>query len=140
MKNQFFLSCLAACFMTSPSFAAETDKSPLAKQMEAMNNAFKAFRTETDPAKGAAKAREAQAAALKSALEVPAMLQSMPDGPDKAKALAEYRRMLGKLYVTLCEVEAAFLDGKVDEVAKIVSSIKEMKKAGHDRFIEEEEK
>ena len=140
MNYQLSLPCLAAYLMMSPAFAAETDKSPLGKQMEAMNSAFKAFRSETDPAKGAAKAREAQAAALQSALEVPAMLKSMPDGSDKAKALAEYHRMLGKLYVTLCEVEVAFLDGKVDEVAKIVGSIKEMKKAGHDRFIEEEEK
>ena len=137
MKFQFILPCLFACLMTSPSFAAETDQSPLGKQMEAMNNAFKAFRSETDSAKGAAKAREAQAATLKSVLEAPSMLKSMPDGPAKAKALAEYHRMLGKLYVTFCEVEVAFLDGKFDEVAKIVGSIKEMKKAGHDRFIEE---
>jgi hypothetical protein len=137
MKYQFILPYLAACLMTSPSFAAETDQSPLGKQMEAMNNAFKAFRSETDSAKGAAKAREAQAATLKSVLEAPSMLKSMPDGPAKAKALAEYHRMLGKLYVTFCEVEVAFLDSKFDEVAKIVGSIKEMKKAGHDRFIEE---
>ena len=137
MKYQFILPCLFACLMTSPSFAAETDQSPLGKQMEAMNNAFKAFRSETDSAKGAAKAREAQAATLKSVLEAPSMLKSMPDGPAKAKALAEYHRMVGKLYVTFCEVEVAFLDGKFDEVAKIVGSIKEMKKAGHDRFIEE---
>jgi len=137
MKNQFFLLGLTACLMVSSSFASDADTSPLGKQMDAMNDAFKAFRSETDPAKGAAKAREAQVATLKSAQEVPTMLQSMPDGPDKAKALAEYHRMLGKLYVTLCDVEMAFLDGKIDEVAKIVGSIKEMKKAGHDRFIEE---
>jgi hypothetical protein len=46
--------------------------------------------------------------------------------------------MLGRLYVTLCEVEDAFLNGKMDEVAKIVDSIKEMKKSGHEQFMEEE--
>ena len=47
--------------------------------------------------------------------------------------------MMGKLYVTLCEVEEAFLNGKIDEVAKIVDSLKEQKKAGHDKFVKDEE-
>ena len=37
--------------------------------------------------------------------------------------------MMGKLYVTLCEVEEAFLNGKIDEVAKIVESLKEHEKS-----------
>ena len=43
--------------------------------------------------------------------------------------------MMGKLYVTLCEVEEAFLNGKIDEVAKLVERLKEQKKAGHDKFV-----
>ncbi len=125
--------------MLMPAAAAEKEESPLAKQMESMDDAFKGFRRETDPVKGAAQAREAQQAALKSALEIPELLKAMPEGPDKVKALLEYRKMIGKLFVTFCEVEEAFLNGKMDEVAKIVSSLKEMKKAGHDKFIEEDE-
>lgn len=121
-----------------PARAAEEEETPLGKQMEAMNDAFKGFRRETDAVKGAAQAREAQQAALKSAMEIPAMLKAMPEGPEKAKALAEYRKMIGKLFVTLCEVEEAFLNGKIDEVAKIVETLKESKKAGHDKFVEEE--
>ena len=132
------MSC-AAGLMLMPAGAAEKENSPLAKQMESMNDAFKGFRKETDPVKGAAQAREAQQAALKSALEIPEMLKAMPEGPEKVKALLEYRKMIGKLFVTLCEVEEAFLNGKMDEVAKIVTAIKEMKKAGHEKFIEEEE-
>lgn len=122
----------------TPTMAAD-EETPLGKQMEAMNDAFKGFRRETDPVKGAAQAREAQTAALKSAMEVPAMLKAMPEGPEKAKALVEYRTQIGKLFVTLCEVEAAFLNGKIDEVAKIVETLKEAKKTGHDKFMEEEE-
>lgn len=118
---------------------AEEEHTPLEEQMEVMNDAFKAFRKETDPVKGATLAREAQTAALKSAAEVPAMLKEMPEGPEKAKALAEYRKMIGKLYVTLCEVEEAFLNGKIDEVVKIVEVLKESKKAGHKKFVKEEE-
>lgn len=139
MKKQLFLISCAVGLMCLPVSAVEKEESPLAKQMDAMNDAFKSFRKETDPVKGAAQAREAQQAALKSALEIPEMLKAMPESPDKVKALLEYRKMLGRLFVTLCEVEEAFLNGKMDEVAKIVASIKEMKKAGHDKFMEEEE-
>ena len=123
--------------MLMPAGAAEKEETPLGKQMQAMNDAFKGFRKETDPVKGAAQAREAQQAALKGVLEIPERLKAMPEGPEKVKALLEYRKMLGKLFVTLCEVEEAFLNGKMDEVAKIVAAIKEMKKAGHDKFMEE---
>jgi soluble cytochrome b562 len=139
MKKQLFLWSCAAGLMLMPAGAAEKEESPLAKQMESMNDAYKGFRRETDPVKGAAQAREAQQAALKSAVETPEMLKAMPEGPAKVKALLEYRKMLGKLFVTFCEVEEAFLNGKMDEVEKIVAAIKEMKKAGHDKFMEEEE-
>jgi hypothetical protein len=120
---------------------AQDDKehTPLGKQMEAMNDAFKAFRKETDAAKGAAQAREAQDALLKGMVEIPALIKEMPEGPDKAKALVKYHKMIGKLYITLCEVEEAFLDGKVADVAKIVDSLKEQKKEGHKEFIKEDQ-
>ena len=138
MKKRLLLLSFGIGLLVVPARAAGEEDTPLGKQMEAMNDAFKGFRRETDPVKGAAQAREAQQAALKSAVEIPAMLKAMPDGPDKAKALAEYRKMIGKLFVTLCEVEEAFLNGKIDEVAKIVEALKESKKTGHDKFIEED--
>ncbi len=119
-----------------PTRAAE-DSTPLGKQMEATSDAFKAFRRETDPVKGATQAREAQLSVLKALPEVPEMVQAMPEGPDKVKALVIYRKMMGKLFVTLCEVEEAFLNGKIDEVAKLVESLKEQKKAGHDKFMDD---
>jgi soluble cytochrome b562 len=137
MKKQLLLLTCAVGFMMPLPGAAE-EETPLGKQMEAMNDAYKAFRRETDPAKGAALARDAQQAALKSAAETPSMLAKMPDGPEKAKAMAEYRKMIGKLFVSFCEVEEAFLAGKIEEVAKIVENLKELKKTGHDQFMEEE--
>ena len=125
--------------MLTPAQAQDKEHTALGKQMETMNDAFKAFRKETDPVKGATQAREAQAAILKSASEVPETVKEMPEGPVKAKASAAYRKMVGKLYVTLCEVEEAFLNGKVDEVAKLVDSLKEMKKTGHKEFVKDED-
>lgn len=135
MKTRWILLGCAACFILPLTADEDT---PLGKQMEAMNDAYKAFRKETDPAKGAALAREAQQALAKSMGELPAMLAKMPEGPEKAKAAAEYRKMIGRCYVTLCEVEEAFLAGKPEEVEKLVASLKDMKKTGHDKFMEEE--
>jgi soluble cytochrome b562 len=137
MKKQLFLLTCAVGLLMTPTLVAE-EETALGKQMEAMNDAFKGFRRETDPVKGAAEARVAQEAALKSAAEIPAMLKPMPEGPEKTKALLEYKKLMGKLYVTLVDVEEAFINGKLDEVAKLVESLKEQKKAGHDKFIEEE--
>lgn len=110
----------------------------MGKQMHAVNDAFKGLRRETDAVKGAAQAREAQAATLKATAEVPELVAAMPEGPQKALALVSYRKMMGKLFITFCEVEEAFLNGKIEEVAKIVESLKELKKTGHDKFMEEE--
>lgn len=120
---------------------AQEDKgqTELGKHMEAMNDAFKALRRETDAVKGAAQAREAEAAVLKGMLEVPDLVKEMPEGPEKAKALVNYRKMTGKLYVTFCEVEEAFLSGKIEDVAKIVDSLKEQKKEGHQKFMKDDE-
>lgn len=135
-KKMILLSCALGLFLL-PARASD-DHTPLEDQMEAMNDAYKGFRRETDPVKGANEARTAQTAALKAAAEVPKMVKAMPDGPEKAKAMVAYRKMMGQLYVSLCEVEEAFLNGKIDEVANIVDSLKKQKKTGHDQFVEED--
>lgn len=139
MKRHLLLLGCALALLIVPGQAAEEAKAKvLHDQMELMDDAFKAFRKETDPVKGATQAREAQLAAIKCAGEVPEMVQAMPDGPAKAKAQVEYRKMIGKLIVTFCEVEEAFVNGKIEDVTKIVDALKEMKKAGHDQFMEDE--
>jgi hypothetical protein len=67
------------------------------------------------------------------------VLKKMPDGPARQKAAAEYRKMMGRVFVTVCEVEEAFLAGNIDEVAKLVEALKQMKKEGHNKFMEDEE-
>ncbi len=127
---------LIAGLVMSP-LAIFADDSPLATQMEVVNDAYKAFRKETDPAKGAGLAREAQGAVLKAVLEEPEMVKKMPAGADKDKASAAYRKMMGQLYVSLCEVEEAYLAGDMEKVKELVATLRESKKSGHDRFMEE---
>jgi hypothetical protein len=139
MKSRIFLTGFAALFLFSPMSAMAESDSPLAKQMEALDDAYKGFRREKDPAKGAAQAREAQQALIRGFVETPPMLAKMPAGPEKEKAAAQYRAMMAAVLVKLCEVEQMFLSGDIAGVEKLVAGLKEMRKEGHDKFMEEEE-
>jgi hypothetical protein len=137
MKMKLILCSFASALMfIQPSMADDT---PLGKQMDAMNDAYKAMRRETDPAKGAELARTAQDAMVKGIVELPTMVKDMPDGPDKAKASAEYRKMMGSLIATLADMELAFLNNDMAKVKEIVESMRDMKKQGHDKFVKEDE-
>ncbi len=118
---------------------AEDDEpeSPLARQMSELDDAYKALKKETDPEKGAAAARVAQQALALGLAELPEMLKKMPDGPAKAAAAAEYRKLMGQCYVIFCEIEQAFLAGKVDQVMGLIENLKAVKKTGHQKFIED---
>jgi hypothetical protein len=136
MKSRILVSFCAVVFSASMAIA---DESPLAKQMEALDDSYKAFRKTEDAAQGAVKAREAQTHVANGLAHLPEMLAKMPEGPARAKAAASYRLMMGQLYVKLCEVEQAFLDNKLDKVAELVNDLKDLKKKGHSEFMEDEE-
>jgi hypothetical protein len=125
-----------ACLIPTP---VRADDTPLAEQMDLIDDAYKAFRRETDPVKGAKAAREAQDLVLKAIPLVPAMLEKMPAGEAKDKALSGYRTQMGKLFVSFCEVESAFIAKDLAKVTALVETLKGQKKEGHDEFIEEEE-
>lgn len=115
------------------------EESPLGKQMESLNDAFKALNKEKNAAKGAALAREAQEGVLKGIAIVPDFIADMiPDAKEKEKAIADYRKLMGETFVVFCKIETAFLEGKMDEVAKLAADAKALKKEGHKKYIEEE--
>jgi soluble cytochrome b562 len=134
--NQRLLPAIFAAIFCATANAAEDP--PLVKHMEQLDDAYKALRKTEDAAKGAELARDAQNAAVKTLGEIPTMISKMPDGPARDKAAATYRHMVGQLYVKLCEIEKAFLDNQLDRVAAIVEEIKELKKQGHNEFMEDE--
>ncbi len=119
--------------------SAEKPETPLGREMEQLAGAFKAFARETDPVKGAALARQAQQATLRSMAELPARVRELPDGPEKDKAGASYRKTMGRVYVALCEAEEAFLAGKPADVAQIVTTLKDLKKEGHTAFMKDKD-
>ncbi len=114
------------------------DDTPLAEQMEILNDAYKAFRRTDDAAEGAKLAREAQAAVVKAFAMTPEFVEKGGHPGGKEKAMAGYRKMTAQLLVTLCEVEEAFLAEDFDKVKELVTPIRDSKKKGHDEFMEEE--
>jgi hypothetical protein len=141
MKKLIFPAILLASALALPTPARAQDKedTPLAKEMEKVDDAFKGFRRETDPVKGAKAAREAQEGVLKALAFTPALIEKMPAGEAKDKAIVAYRTQMGHLFVTFCEVEAAFVAKDLPGVAKLVDALKSAKKKGHDEFMEEDE-
>jgi hypothetical protein len=139
MKKLIFPALLLASALMLPTPVRAEEDTPLAKEMEKVDEAFKGFRRETDPVKGAKAAREAQEAVLKALPLIPAMIEKMPAGEAKEKAIVGYRTQMGQLFVTFCEVEAAFVAKDTAAVTKLVESVKGAKKKGHDQFMEEEE-
>lgn len=124
--------------MSLPLMAeGDQPESPLAQQMSEVDVAYKALKKEVDPEKGAASARLAQQALVLGLAELPEMLKKMPDGPAKNAAAAEYRKLMGQCYVIFCEIEQAFLAGKIDQIEGLIDSLKAVKKTGHQKFIEE---
>ena len=136
MKIKHILAGFAASLIfVLPTMAEE--ETELAKQMDAMNDAYKAMRRETDPEKGAALAREAQDAMVKAVHETPDLVMTMPEA-EQPKAAAEYRKMMGMLIATLADMEIAFIDNDMEKVKELVDAMRESKKAGHDKFMEDE--
>jgi len=136
MKMKLILAGFAASLMFAMPVMAE-EETELGKQMAAMNDAYKAMRRETDPAKGAALAREAQDAMVKAVTMTPELVKGLPEA-EQPKASAEYRKMMGMLISTLADMELAFLDGDMAKVKEIVDKMRESKKQGHDKFMEED--
>ena len=143
MKKLIFPALLlVSALMLPTSVRAQEDKekdTPLAKEMEKVDEAFKGFRRETDPVKGAKAAREAQEGVIKALAFTPALVEKMPAGEAKEKAIVAYRTQIGQLFVLFCQVEAAFVAKDLPGVTKLVDSLKSAKKKGHDEFMEEEE-
>lgn len=134
--KKFLIPALAlGLFAVAPAQA--DDDTPLAQQMDALNDAYKAFRRTDDAAEGAKLAREAQEAVIKGLTMTPEFVEKGGHADGKEKAMASYRKQMAQLIVILCDVEAAFLAEDLDKVKELIDPLKESKKQGHNEFIEE---
>ena len=136
--SRLFVAGALALVLPAPVASAEEGKAPtMHSLMEKLDDAYRGFRRETDPAKALPLVREAQDAFLKSMAFVPPMVEKMPAGPAKDKAVATYRNMMAASYLTLTKIELAYIEGDIEAVTQLVTELRDARKAGHEKFMEE---
>ena len=58
-------------------------------------------------------------------------------GDEKAKALADSRRLLGLSYAALCELEIAYLEKDPAKIEAAMTKVKGTKKEGHKKYTDD---
>ncbi|QNN22747.1 hypothetical protein HED60_10870 [Planctomycetales bacterium ZRK34] len=116
------------------------EDSPIAKEMEAINSNYKqlrrAARTKNFPDDTPKMLQEMQMATLKGMhMEVP-LVKKMAASKQTEEMVA-FKKMLKKQLVTLIDMEIAYMEGRVDDLAEGVSELGSIKSDGHDRFTED---
>jgi hypothetical protein len=137
MRKLFALGAMMGLVAVAP-VRADDEETPLAEQMEEVSGALKGLRRAPDFAAKAELARKGQEATLNSLKYLPKMFEGMKDAKEKAKATADYKRMIGLTYSLFAELEMAFLAEDEDKADEIVDKLKDMKKEGHNAYIEDE--
>jgi len=69
-----------------------------------------------------------------SKLLTPPTVNRMPNADEKAKALASYRSMMTGLTRTLLDLEDAVTNKKPDDVKKLIATLDDIEKHGHEEF------
>lgn len=136
LMRLFSLFCMLATGVLTPAHADSEDETPLAKTMEESSEAIKELRKidKNDWKSGADLARKAADGIRKGMEFIPWLVEQMPEGLEKTKAIADYRRMMGLSYADLCELELAYLDQDADKVDEVMTKIKAGKKEGHKKY------
>jgi len=125
----------AAVFVFSQPLTAKED-TPLGESMEQSSKALKSLRSikKDDWEAGAKAARMAADALRKGMAFEPILLKDIKDPKEKAKALADYKRVMGVAYSALCELELAYLSEDQAKVDAAMKKVKAAKKEGHKKY------
>lgn len=138
LLNRIIQGVIAASFSLSLPVMAEGDEkeTPLAEAMEDSAKALKTLRkiNKDDWASGAKAARDAADGCRRGMAYIPALVNEMPEGKEKAQAIADYKRLMGVTYVALCELELAYLEEDQTKVEAAMTKIKAGKKEGHRKY------
>ncbi|NNC89975.1 MAG: hypothetical protein HKN82_16075 [Akkermansiaceae bacterium] len=119
------------------AMAADDEETPLAEAMEDLSASLKKLRRARDFNAKAELIRGGEDACIKSLQYLPATIEAMPDGADKTKAVADYRRLMGLTLALMSELELAFLAEDEAKAEELVDKLKDLKKEGHEKYEEE---
>ncbi|MFD2159422.1 hypothetical protein ACFSW8_10965 [Rubritalea tangerina] len=132
-------SVVAVTAMVCLGSVRAEDDTKMATEMKVVSKQLKALRTipKDDYAAGAEAVRKAHEALLAAMQYIPVMVEEMPDGEEKAKAIADSRRVMGLSYASLCALELAYLEKDPAKIEAAMSKVKEVKKEGHKKYTDD---
>jgi hypothetical protein len=140
--STLLLCSIATLCVTLTSSAQDDDaETPLVESMSELNSSLRSFRKAL---KGEAPDKEAaltkilsmQAAIQISKLEVPEMASEMESEAGRSLTIS-YRKDLIETQKELLSLEALILDGDFKAADGSIRRLLQMKKAGHDKYIED---
>lgn len=122
------------------SQARSAEESVIIDNMEAMNKSYKKLRTQvTDKSQNEASIKlllEMQKNVVTAKGEVPERVKKASEG-DRVKMIQGYRAEMNGLLAHLIKIETAISDGNNAEAEKMVAALMDIKKTGHEKFMEE---
>lgn len=127
----------SASLIFAPILPLTADETPLSEQMSELSGALKGLRKAKTTEEKVKLVQTAQKATLESAKYEPAVFKAISDDMEKARAWADYKRLIGVSYTQLCELELAYLAGDEEAAAKLVRSLKQVKKEAHRKYTED---
>ena len=110
------------------------DDTPLAEEMDVLSGSLKKLRNAETAAEKVDLVHAAQKATIKSLQYSPMVFKDIKDEKEKAKATADYKRLIGLTYAKLCELEMAYLAGDEEKADEIKGELKDLKKDGHEKY------
>ncbi|MFT6177903.1 MAG: hypothetical protein ACJAQT_000303 [Akkermansiaceae bacterium] len=139
MKINFSIKTLALVSamgfgMLAPVHADDDDETPLGKEMDTLSGSLKRLRRAETTEEKVVLVHAAQAATINALKYLPMIFKDIKDEKEKAKATADYKKMSGQVYVKLCELEMAYLEGDEDKADEIKGELKDLKKEGHEKY------
>ena len=118
-----------------PTFANE--ETELGKHMDELNGHLKSLRKLEDFDSKVEAARNAQKELLQCFPLIPTLVEGISDEKEKAKLMADYKKLLAVNYAKFCDLELAFLDENEELADEITRELKSIKKQGHQKYIED---
>lgn len=141
-KNNFsstFKVLAFSGFALVSSLQAQVEDTKMAIEMKTVSKQLKSLRKipKDDFATASEAVRKAHEALLSAMKYTAAMVEEMPAGLEKSKALADSRQIMGLSYAALCELELAYLDKDPAKIAAAMTKVKGTKKEGHKKYTDD---
>ncbi|HAT19480.1 MAG: hypothetical protein VX317_01415 [Verrucomicrobiota bacterium] len=116
----------------------KSEAKDMEEAMDLMSGSLKGLRRlRRDPdrwTKSAALVAEGSQSVIAAMKWIPKEIEELPEGPEKIKALADSRRLMGLTLAGYAELELAFLAKDEEKVEAVLDKLKEIKAESHEKY------